>query len=415
MFMHDLIAGVRFLGLTSMLVLGILVMCINRGKVQSSVYNNSRILIFIGAMLLAIHAGLMFVFHFRETNLALGALISLACYAPASVAFGLAELNLLRAGQKMRWLVLTILSLLVLMFVLSGIGYVVETILYKVSLSSSISFLMAFCYVVMLIIMYIHEFRDMKAVDVGLSDEELQQKLQVLHYTDRSMKLMMFGSLLSPIVGLMPSILANSFLGMLMYGALIWYICCFMLYGQNMNEVISVESEIIEADVQSADIVAEAVADEVEEEAETMQNDAEQNPPTADTTHARVGRRPLPAMRQEELQAIVDRVDRWVANEEYLNPRINVSHASKQIGISLSSFYYYLSHVAKTEGYRQWIAKLRVQAAKRLILAHPTYTIETIATMCGFSDRSNFTRSFKAHEGVAPSIWLEKQKMGKNV
>jgi len=401
MFEQDLIAGVRFLGFTSMFVLGILVMCINRGRIQSLVYNQSRTLIFLSSMLLASHALVVFLFHLRESNPALAGLISVSVFAPASIGFGLAELNLLRAGQKMRSIVITTVIILITMYLLCGVCYVTETLLDTVTLWKSVTFLMACCYIIALVILLVRETMDMRSVEAGQSDEDLSKKIQVLRYTYRSARLAMVGSLSVPILSILPSILVNSFMGIVMYGALIWYICSFMLYGQNMADVINVESEIIEADLQanpdSNDVIVGA------QSAQQLLADDCSKHISADESLS------------EEIRQIAERVDLWLARKEYLNPRLNISHASKQIGIPLSSLNFYLTNVLKVDGYRQWIAALRIEAAKQLILEHQSYTVETISALCGFSDRSNFTRSFKAHEGVAPSIWLEKQKRSKIV
>lgn len=57
------------------------------------------------------------------------------------------------------------------------------------------------------------------------------------------------------------------------------------------------------------------------------------------------------------------------------------------------------------ETLRQFIKRQRLERAMYLMSHAPKRSLTTIAFACGFSSSSDFSRSFKAHYGTAPSIF----------
>jgi len=86
---------------------------------------------------------------------------------------------------------------------------------------------------------------------------------------------------------------------------------------------------------------------------------------------------------------------------------MTVSQALNEIHLTQKQLNRYIKEVSHIDSYRRWLLHIRIEAAKELLIKHPDYTIEAIAEMCGFSDRSNFTRAFKAQTGCAPGRWIE--------
>ena len=76
------------------------------------------------------------------------------------------------------------------------------------------------------------------------------------------------------------------------------------------------------------------------------------------------------------------------------------------MGISTTSLNYYLEQHTTVGNYRKWLPYLRIEEAKRIILEHPDYSFEAIANQCGYANSSNFSRAFKAQEGMTPGQWL---------
>lgn len=56
--------------------------------------------------------------------------------------------------------------------------------------------------------------------------------------------------------------------------------------------------------------------------------------------------------------------------------------------------------------FKQYITQLRMEKAKQLLL-NSDMSIEEISTACGFSNRNNFTRTFRQLNGCAPTEWRQ--------
>jgi len=104
------------------------------------------------------------------------------------------------------------------------------------------------------------------------------------------------------------------------------------------------------------------------------------------------------------------RIERWVAERHFTNGKLTFSDAIAQMDITAHALYYYLENHTPARDFRQWLVHLRIEESKRLMISHPNYTIQAIAEACGYTDRSNFSRSFKSHEGIAPAVWMARNQ-----
>jgi AraC family transcriptional regulator len=59
---------------------------------------------------------------------------------------------------------------------------------------------------------------------------------------------------------------------------------------------------------------------------------------------------------------------------------------------------------------RDYIERSRMEKAAKLICLKQNIAIADIASACGFSSASSFTRTFKKHYGIAPTQYLQKHK-----
>ena len=103
----------------------------------------------------------------------------------------------------------------------------------------------------------------------------------------------------------------------------------------------------------------------------------------------------------DTMQMIEHAAKRWIATREYLNAGITSAVAAEAMQIPR----YQLRAWVKASGHNsftRWITSLRIEEAKRMILAHRDWTNEAIADHCGFS-RAYFQKIFKQETGVAPS------------
>lgn len=104
---------------------------------------------------------------------------------------------------------------------------------------------------------------------------------------------------------------------------------------------------------------------------------------------------------------VEDAVSRWEAGRGYLLPEGNPSEVAKRMGISSAQLFRYCMEV-KGEDFRTWRTRLRIEEAKKQLLKEPDVPVSVIARRVGINDRSNFSRLFKEHTGMLPSLWREK-------
>lgn len=106
-------------------------------------------------------------------------------------------------------------------------------------------------------------------------------------------------------------------------------------------------------------------------------------------------------------EQIEERLQDWISAKGYLQPKINLGEIALQIGSNRS----YLSGFINTRygcTYYKWIALLRIQEAKKLMIDRPELTISQIVEKAGFSSNPHFTTLFTKEEGLPPTQWREK-------
>lgn len=179
------------------------------------------------------------------------------------------------------------------------------------------------------------------------------------------MKWIILLSVFSPWVGMSPSLLLNAIYGCIIFPLLITFIIKFLVYGSNMAECIQVDNEI-----------AEAVMTEEENQNEQIRR----------------------------------RIEQWLSERHFIDPKVKIDAALAEMGISSTALNFYLEQNTTVQNYRKWLPYLRIEEAKRYMLAHPDYSLDAVAEACGYSDKSNFSRAFKEQEGMPPGQWLSKNK-----
>ena len=116
----------------------------------------------------------------------------------------------------------------------------------------------------------------------------------------------------------------------------------------------------------------------------------------------------LQSLRSERRQKIVrEKLDEWCAAKGYRDTSLNMITLSRSLDISRYELSRYLSSCLNTT-FRPWLAEVRFEAAKKMILEKPNYSNDMISAECGFSSRSNLYRMFKEKEGCSPTAWREK-------
>jgi YesN/AraC family two-component response regulator len=109
------------------------------------------------------------------------------------------------------------------------------------------------------------------------------------------------------------------------------------------------------------------------------------------------------------LEMISQKLNAWVYRREYLHTGITIIQISKILGINRT----YLSNFINDTyamNFNNWLNGLRIEEAKKRLLANKQISLSELATSVGFTDLAHFSKQFKQKEGLAPSYWLQKQQ-----
>ena len=112
------------------------------------------------------------------------------------------------------------------------------------------------------------------------------------------------------------------------------------------------------------------------------------------------------AMLSPEVMSEVEAaVEAWKERGGYRQTGLLQPQAAQDIGISRYRLTAWLHQ--RGVKYTEWMARLRVEEAKRTIAAHPDWGNDAVAQHCGFADRTVLQRTFKKIEGITPQKYME--------
>ncbi len=118
---------------------------------------------------------------------------------------------------------------------------------------------------------------------------------------------------------------------------------------------------------------------------------------TKDSHANRTNKKPNPPFDDEPIV-------RWKRNKGYCQTNLTPANVAKVLGFSETRFKQYISQVEGTF-FPQWITKLRIEEAQRLLLRFPRKEIREIIKEVGYSSKGTFLGSFKKMVGCTPSEW----------
>ncbi|MBQ3054605.1 MAG: AraC family transcriptional regulator [Oscillospiraceae bacterium] len=98
---------------------------------------------------------------------------------------------------------------------------------------------------------------------------------------------------------------------------------------------------------------------------------------------------------------------KWQFENRYPEP-FSLERLAKQYNISVSALSHRF-HSATGISVMEYLQSCRMANAKQM-LAETDFSIGQIVECCGFSDNSNFSRTFKKRNGISPSEFREKYK-----
>ena len=344
-------------------------------------YEWSRWLILAGMMGLAIQYLLQMLLGFRAKSDDLGAVFNILVYTPCftTISMGIYNIEATHANRRKMCIVCTcIYAAIIAVFCIgySNSGSLnIGNWLYAMLVLFGAN--VAYC-----IYMIMIEMRKRKKMLELMTGDDM---LPYVRYARASIFALFFSTLTMPFAILSTTLLY--IIGPLALLSILFFNLSFVAMGFNYvptEELLDKEKE------ESA-----ALADEITESSDG------QDVESADSKET------LPSFSQERQAAIKEKLDKWCEELGYKDTTVNMFTLSRSLNISKNELSRYFTACLNST-FRIWLAEVRFEAAKKMMLDYPDYNNDIISAECGFSSRSYLYRIFKEKEGCSPTVWRAK-------
>ena len=111
-------------------------------------------------------------------------------------------------------------------------------------------------------------------------------------------------------------------------------------------------------------------------------------------------------MTEQEMNKIERSLAKWVKEKRYRAYDKTREEIARELNTSKEMLHlFFVTHIGLD--FKTWRTHLRIEEAKGLLLENPEMSINIVAELSGFSDRSNFHRQFTKIVGCSPKQWRE--------
>lgn len=344
-------------------------------------YEWSRWLILAGMMGLAIQYLLQMLLGFRAKSDDLGAVFNILVYTPCftTISMGIYNIEATHANRRKMNIVCTcIYAAIIAVFCIgySNSGSLnIGNWLYAMLVLFGAN--VAYC-----IYMIMIEMRKRKKMLELMTGGDM---LPYVRYARASVFALFFSTLTMPFAILSTTLLY--IIGPLALLSILFFNLSFVALGYNY---VPTEELLDKEEEESA-----ALADEITESSDG------QDVESADSKET------LPSFSQERQAAIKEKLDKWCEELGYKDTTVNMFTLSRSLNISKNELSRYFTSCLNST-FRIWLAEVRFEAAKKMMLDYPDYNNDIISAECGFSSRSYLYRIFKEKEGCSPTVWRAK-------
>lgn len=344
-------------------------------------YEWSRWLILAGMTGLAIQYLLQMLLGFRAKSDDLGAVFNILVYTPCftTIAMGIYNIEATHANRrKMNIVCACIYAAIIAVFCIgySNSGSLnIGNWLYAMLVLFGAN--VAYC-----IYMIMIEMRKRKKMLELMTGDDM---LPYVRYARTSVFALFFSTLTMPFAILSTTLLY--IIGPLALLSILFFNLSFVAMGYNY---VPTEELLDKEEEESA-----ALADEITESSDG------QDVESADSKET------LPSFSQERQAAIKEKLDKWCEELGYKDTTVNMFTLSRSLNISKNELSRYFTSCLNST-FRIWLAEVRFEAAKKMMLDYPDYNNDIISAECGFSSRSYLYRIFKEKEGCSPTVWRAK-------
>lgn len=109
---------------------------------------------------------------------------------------------------------------------------------------------------------------------------------------------------------------------------------------------------------------------------------------------------------EAEFKRLERALEKWVEEKRYREYDKSREQVARELKTSREMLHLYFTDVVGVD-FKTWRTNHRIEEAKRLLLEKKNLSVNMIAEMSGFSDRSNFHRQFTKIVGCSPRQWRE--------
>ena len=341
-------------------------------------YEWSRWLILAGMMGLAIQYLLQMLLGFRAKSDDLRAIFNILVYTPCitTIAMGIFNIEATHANRRKMNIVCTcIYAAIIAVFCIgySNSGSLnIGNWLYAMLVLFGTN--VAYC-----IYMIMIEIRKRKKKLELMTGGDM---LPYVRYARASVFALFFSTLTMPFAILSTTLLY--IIGPLALLSILFFNLSFVALGYNY---VPTEEFLDKEEEESA-----AIADE-----ETESSDGQDAEPID-------GKENLQSISRKRQMFIKESLDKWCEDLGYKDTTVNMFTLSRSLNISKSELSRYFTSCLNST-FRIWLAEVRFEAAKKMMLDYPDYSNDIISVECGFSSRSQLYRIFNAKAGCSPNVW----------
>ena len=344
-------------------------------------YEWSRWLILAGMMGLAIQYLLQMLLGFRAKSDDLGAVFNILVYTPCIITISMGIYNIEATHANRRKMNIVCACIYAAIIAVFCIGYSnsgslnIGNWLYAMLVLFGTN--VAYC-----IYMIMIEMRKRKKMLGLMTGGDM---LPYVRYARASVFALFFSTLTMPFAILSTTLLY--IIGPLALLSILFFNLSFVALGYNYVPT----EELLDKEVEECAAIAD----------EEIESSNGQDAESADSKEN------LPSFSQERQAAIKEKLDKWCEELGYKDTTVNMFTLSRSLNISKNELSRYFTSCLNST-FRIWLAEVRFEAAKKMMLDYPDYNNDIISAECGFSSRSYLYRIFKEKEGCSPTVWRAK-------
>ena len=351
-------------------------------------YEWSRWMILAGMMGLAIQYLLQMLLGFRAKSDDLGAIFNILVYTPCftTIAMGIYNIEATHTNRRKMCIVCTCIYVAIIAVFCIGhnnsgslnIGNWLYAMLVLFGAD------VAYC-----IYMIMIEMRKRRKMLESMTGGDM---LPYVRYAHASVFALFFSALTMPFAILSTTLLY--IIGPLALLSTLFFTLSFVALGYNYVPT----EELLDKEVEECAAIA---GEETESGGASFESSDGQDAESADSKET------LQPFSQERQEVIKEKLDKWCADLGYKDTSVNMFTLSRSLDISKNELSRYFTSCLNST-FRIWLAEVRFEAAKKMMLDYPDYSNDIISAECVFSSRSYLYRIFKEKEGCSPTVWRAK-------